>query len=215
MPGMKKAIGLLLVLLTALVVASASAQPRFSRRCRPRSWPIRRCGISRPTRAKSICWARCMSCQPMSIGARRRSCAAFRAATSSSSKCRRTPKSMQELQGLIQAKGYLADGPEPEGRARAPRRFPIMTPPCGASGLPAAAVDHERPWLAGIQLMFAQMENWITRPDNGVDSTLMAEAAKTTRRCAISKPSPNSSPCWRPMIQAGTAGIRIRPQGPA
>ena len=25
------------------------------------------------------------------------------------------------------------------------------------SGLPAAVVDHERPWLAGLQLMFAQM----------------------------------------------------------
>src|SRR6202007_17975 len=39
-------------------------------------------------------------------------------------------------------------------------------------------VEHERPWLAGLQLMFAQIGKLNYAADSGVDSVLMADAAK-------------------------------------
>ncbi len=47
-----------------------------------------------------------------------------------------------------------------------------------ASGLPPPAVDRMRPWLAGLQIMFAQIAKQNFSADNGVDKQLAAEAAK-------------------------------------
>ena len=87
------------------------------------------------------------------------------------------PKSLEELQGLIKANGYLP----PDQGLRAKLHSEALADydtAVAASGLPAAGVDRERPWLAGIQLMFAQMRKLDFATSNGVDSSLMEEAAK-------------------------------------
>jgi uncharacterized protein len=87
------------------------------------------------------------------------------------------PKSLEELQGLIKANGYLP----PDQGLRAKLHSEALADydtAVAASGLPAAGVDRERPWLAGIQLMFAQMRKLDFAASNGVDSTLMKEAAE-------------------------------------
>jgi hypothetical protein len=87
------------------------------------------------------------------------------------------PKSVEELQGLIQAHGYLP--PDQSLRAELhPEALADYDTAVAASGLPAAGVERERPWLAGIQLMFAQMRKLNYAAGNGVDSSLMEEAAK-------------------------------------
>jgi uncharacterized protein YbaP (TraB family) len=47
-----------------------------------------------------------------------------------------------------------------------------------ASGLPSTAVDRMRPWLAGLQIMFAQIAKQNFSVDNGVDRQLAAEAVQ-------------------------------------
>jgi uncharacterized protein YbaP (TraB family) len=86
-------------------------------------------------------------------------------------------KSVAELQGMIQAKGYLP----PDQSLRAllhPEARADFDAAVAAAGLPLAAVDHDRPWLAGIQLMFAQMAKLRYGADNGVESVLMDMAQR-------------------------------------
>jgi uncharacterized protein YbaP (TraB family) len=47
-----------------------------------------------------------------------------------------------------------------------------------SSGLEPATVARERPWLAGIQLMFAQIAKLSYAASNGVDSVLMESARR-------------------------------------
>jgi uncharacterized protein YbaP (TraB family) len=47
------------------------------------------------------------------------------------------------------------------------------------AGLPLAAVDHDRPWLAGLQLMFAQMAKLHYGADSGVEAVLMDMADRS------------------------------------
>ena len=90
------------------------------------------------------------------------------------------PKSIQELQDLIRAHGFLPPGQNLRDELD-PKALPDYDAAVAASGLPAAGVDHERPWLAGIQLMFAQMEKLHYGVGNGVDSALMEDAARNRR----------------------------------
>ena len=85
-------------------------------------------------------------------------------------------KSVQELQDKIMAHGFLPPGQSLRGELHS-AALADYDAAVVASGLPAAGVDHERPWLAGIQLMFAQMQRLNYGTSNGVDSTLMMEAA--------------------------------------
>jgi uncharacterized protein YbaP (TraB family) len=87
------------------------------------------------------------------------------------------PKSLEELQGLIQSHGYLPPGQSLRSELH-PRALADYDAAVAASGLPAAGVDHERPWLAGIQMMFAEMRKLNYAASNGVDSSLMIEAGK-------------------------------------
>lgn len=90
-------------------------------------------------------------------------------------------KSLAELQGLIKAHGYLP--PDQNLRAELhPAALADYDAAVTASGLSAAGVDRERPWLAGIQLMFAQMHKIDYAASNGVDSTLMKEAAQNHKQ---------------------------------
>ena len=86
-------------------------------------------------------------------------------------------KALQELQGKIQANGYLPADKSLRAMLH-PEALPDYDTAVAASGLPAGGIDRERPWLAGIQLMFAQMRKLNYDASNGVDSTLMQEAAK-------------------------------------
>jgi uncharacterized protein YbaP (TraB family) len=86
-----------------------------------------------------------------------------------------------ELQDMIQAHGYLPTGQSLRAQLQ-PQDQPDYDAALAASGLPAELVDRERPWLAGIQLMFAQMTKLKFDAANGVDSTLMAEAAKNQKQ---------------------------------
>lgn len=92
-------------------------------------------------------------------------------------------KAVAELQGLIQAKGYLP----PDQNLRAllhPEARADLDAALAAAGLPPAAVDHARPWLAGIQLLFAQMAKLRYGADNGVEAVVMdmARAGKKQTR---------------------------------
>jgi hypothetical protein len=82
-----------------------------------------------------------------------------------------------QLQGLIQSHGYLPPGQTLRGELRADA-LTDYDAAVKASGLPEALVDRERPWLAGIQLMFAQMSKLNFAASSGVDSILIAEAGK-------------------------------------
>jgi len=84
---------------------------------------------------------------------------------------------MVELNALIQAKGYLPDGESLRGQLHR-ASLADYDAAIKASGLPPALVEHERPWLAGLQLMFAQIGKMKYAADSGVDSVLMGEAAK-------------------------------------
>lgn len=80
-----------------------------------------------------------------------------------------------ELQQLMQAKGFLAPGQSLRAELH-PEALADYDAAVSSSGLPAAVLDRERPWLAGIQLMFAQMKKLDFAASNGVDSILMQEA---------------------------------------
>jgi len=88
---------------------------------------------------------------------------------------------MVELNTLIQTKGYLPGGESLRGQLHGDS-LADYDAAVQASGLPPAVVEHERPWLAGLQLMFAQISKMKYTADSGVDSVLMAKAAKEQRQ---------------------------------
>jgi uncharacterized protein YbaP (TraB family) len=88
---------------------------------------------------------------------------------------------MGQLSGLIQAKGFLPPGENLRARLHA-GALPDYDAAVAASGLPPAVVEHERPWLAALQLMFAQVAKLKYTAGNGVDSILMADAAKAHKQ---------------------------------
>ncbi|HWU55821.1 MAG TPA: TraB/GumN family protein [Rhizomicrobium sp.] len=90
------------------------------------------------------------------------------------------PAAIAELNALIQAKGFLPEGQSLRAQLR-PAVLPDYDAALKASGLAPAMVDRERPWLAGLQLMFAQIAKLKFSAGSGVDSVLMAEADKNNK----------------------------------
>jgi uncharacterized protein YbaP (TraB family) len=88
---------------------------------------------------------------------------------------------MAELNALMQAKGFLPEGQTLRGQLHR-ASIPDYDAAVQASGLPPEAVERERPWLAGLQMMFAQIIKLKYAPDSGVDSVLMADAAKNGKQ---------------------------------
>jgi len=86
-----------------------------------------------------------------------------------------------QLRGLIQTQGYLPAAQSLRGQLHR-AALPDYDAALKNSGLDAAAVEHERPWLAGIQMMFAEMAKLSFAAGNGVDTILMAEALKKHRQ---------------------------------
>jgi uncharacterized protein YbaP (TraB family) len=84
---------------------------------------------------------------------------------------------MIELDTLIKTKGYLPEGKSLRDQLHS-AFLADFDAAVKASGLPPAVVEHERPWLAGLQLMFAQISKKNYAADSGVDSVLMAQATK-------------------------------------
>ena len=82
-----------------------------------------------------------------------------------------------ELNSLIQAKGFLPEGQTLRDQVKPASRADFDAA-VKSSGLPDAMVNHERPWLAGLQMMFAQIVKLKYAADSGVDSVLAADAAK-------------------------------------
>jgi uncharacterized protein YbaP (TraB family) len=77
---------------------------------------------------------------------------------------------------LVANKGFLPDGKSL--RASLPEKDQTaFDAAIAASGLPLAAVDRERPWLAGLQMMVATMGRLKFDTANGVDRNLAAQAA--------------------------------------
>jgi len=85
---------------------------------------------------------------------------------------------MARVQKLIAEHGYLPQGVllrdllHPAAQAK-------FDAAVAAAGLPAEQINHERPWLAGLQILFAQMGRHQFGTGDGVDAVLMDVARKT------------------------------------
>ena len=86
-------------------------------------------------------------------------------------------KSQALVQSLIAAKGYLPPGQSLRAllSKSAKADFDVAL---ASSGVAPSAVEHTRPWLAGLQLLFAQIAKLNFAVENGVDSQLIAQAEK-------------------------------------
>lgn len=82
-----------------------------------------------------------------------------------------------QLKALIQEKGFLPPGESLRAQLHA-GALPDYDAAVAASGLPPAMLDRERPWLAALQMMFAQIAKLKFAAGNGVDQVLMQDAAK-------------------------------------
>jgi uncharacterized protein YbaP (TraB family) len=85
--------------------------------------------------------------------------------------------SLAQLNALIQAKGFLPPGDSLRAKLHA-ASLPDYDTAVKVSGLTPDAIERERPWLAGLQLMFAQIAKLKFSAKDGVDTVLMADAAK-------------------------------------
>jgi uncharacterized protein YbaP (TraB family) len=88
---------------------------------------------------------------------------------------------VKELRDLIQAHGFLP----PDQRLRDllhPQFRSDYDAAVKSSGLEPASVERQRPWLAGIQMMFAQMTKLAYVAANGVDSVLMESALRNHKQ---------------------------------
>ncbi|HEU0095563.1 MAG TPA: TraB/GumN family protein [Rhizomicrobium sp.] len=90
-------------------------------------------------------------------------------------------KAVQQLQALVAANGSLPQG-ESLRASLHPEAQGDFDTAVAASGLQPAAIDHERPWLAGLQMMFTQIAKQGFDRDNGVDTQLLADANKAGKQ---------------------------------
>lgn len=87
-------------------------------------------------------------------------------------------QSIAKLQQMIAARGYLPPGQNLRGLLP-PALRPDYDAAVTASGLPPSAIETMRPWLAALQIMFAQIAKQNFSAENGVDSQLAGEAVRT------------------------------------
>ncbi|HSS12474.1 MAG TPA: TraB/GumN family protein, partial [Rhizomicrobium sp.] len=88
---------------------------------------------------------------------------------------------LAQLSSLMRAKGFLPPNESLRDKLH-PEAQPDYDAAVAASGLPPATLAHERPWLAALQMMFAQITKLKFAAGNGVDSVLMAEAARQHKK---------------------------------
>ncbi|MDB5739045.1 MAG: hypothetical protein JWP16_85, partial [Alphaproteobacteria bacterium] len=77
--------------------------------------------------------------------------------------------SIAEVQGLVKSHGFLPPDQRLSTLLR-PDAKDDFAAALAASGVTLEQVDHDRPWLAGLQMMFAQIARAKFSPDNGVDA---------------------------------------------
>ena len=80
------------------------------------------------------------------------------------------------VQSLVASKGFMPPGKSLRALLPAKEQAAFDSAAI-ASGLPIAALDIERPWLAGLQMMVATMARLKFDTANGVDRNLAAQAA--------------------------------------
>ena len=88
---------------------------------------------------------------------------------------------VKELNKLVQAHGFLPPDQTLRGILH-PQFRADYDAAVKSSGLEPATVERERPWLAGIQMMFAQIAKLRFAASNGVDSVLMESATRNHRQ---------------------------------
>jgi uncharacterized protein len=88
---------------------------------------------------------------------------------------------LAQLNTLMQAQGFLPAGQTLRAQLHSSARADYDAA-VAASGLSATSMERERPWLAGLQLMFAQIAKLNFAAGNGVDSVLMEDAAKNHKQ---------------------------------
>jgi uncharacterized protein YbaP (TraB family) len=88
-----------------------------------------------------------------------------------------SPATLARVQKLIARQGYLPQGVllrdllHPASQAK-------FDAAVAAAGLPADQINHERPWLAGLQILFAQVGQQQFATSDGADAVLMEVARK-------------------------------------
>jgi hypothetical protein len=90
-------------------------------------------------------------------------------------------KAVQQLQALVASHGFLPQGQSLRASLHTDAQSDFDTA-VAASGLQPAVIDHERPWLAGLQMMFTQIAQKGFDRDNGVDTQLLADAGKAGKQ---------------------------------
>ena len=90
-------------------------------------------------------------------------------------------KSVKRLQDLVAANGMLPKGASLRAGLHSEARADFDAA-VAASGLRADIIDQERPWLAGLQMMFTQIAKKGFDRDNGVDTRLLAYARNNGRQ---------------------------------
>ena len=86
-------------------------------------------------------------------------------------------EALARLQEMIAAKGTLPPGQNLRALLSSSARADFDAV-LASSGLASSAVERSRPWLAGLQLLFAQIAKHNFAVENGVDSQLAAHAMK-------------------------------------
>ena len=88
---------------------------------------------------------------------------------------------VSELHNLIQSHGFLPPDQTLRGLLH-PQFRNDYDAAVKSAGVEAASIERERPWLAGIQLMFAQISKLSFVSANGVDSVLMESATRNRKQ---------------------------------
>jgi uncharacterized protein YbaP (TraB family) len=86
-----------------------------------------------------------------------------------------------KVQTLVAAKGFLPPG-ESLRALLPPASQADLDAAVAAADLQEATVDRERPWLAGLQLMFAQIGKLKFDAGKGVDASLLREARRSHKK---------------------------------
>jgi uncharacterized protein YbaP (TraB family) len=86
-------------------------------------------------------------------------------------------KAISRMKELVAARGHLPESQTLRDMIH-PEKRAAFDAALRASSVPEDAVAHDRPWLAGLALLFAQTAKAKFDPGKGVDMTLMGEAHK-------------------------------------
>lgn len=90
-------------------------------------------------------------------------------------------RSLGRMQAMVTSRGSLPEGQTLRELIHPGKRADFDAA-LQATGVPEAAIAHDRPWLAGLVMLMTQAQKQKFDPASGVDVTLMAEARKARKR---------------------------------